>query len=265
MGLARMALRLLAAILWTLACMPIQSALLRLPGRGKERFARLYWAGVARLIGLRITAIGRPASDQARPVIFIANHSSWLDIVALGATVPACFIAKSEIAGWPGIGLVAKLGRTVFVSRNRGKTAAEADALAARLDAGDNLLLFPEGTTSDGARVLPFRSSFLNIASHPARPAVQPVTLVYDRLDNLPVCRRNRPLISWYGDMEIASHFASIGRHSLHATIIFDEKLMTPLPERKRLAALLEQRIGETAGLLRQHRLDRKTSRFRDK
>jgi 1-acyl-sn-glycerol-3-phosphate acyltransferase len=255
MGGIRMVLRLLAFMGWTLGCMPVQLVLLRLPGCGKERFAQAYWRGVAWLIGLRIRVIGTPATSRARPVIFVANHSSWLDIVALGSVLPACFIAKSEIAGWPGISLIARLGRTVFVSRSRGRTAAEADALAARLDAGDNLILFPEGTTSDGARVLPFRSSFLSIASHPAHPAVQAVTLVYDRLDSLPVCRRNRPLISWYGDMEITSHYAMIGRHSLRATVMFDEKLTSPLPERKHLAASLEQRIAANAAELRQNRV----------
>lgn len=254
MGATRMVARLLAALGWTLACAPVQLLLLRLPGRGSERFACFYWRVFARVIGLRLRVIGRPASDAARPVIFIANHSSWLDIVALGAVLPGCFVAKSEIAGWPGIGMVARLGRTVFVSRTRGKTAQEADALAARLDAGDNVILFPEGTTSDGARVLPFRSSFLAISGHRARPALQPVTLVYDRLDGLPVCRRNRPLISWFADMEIVPHYAEIGRHDVRATILLDPPLTPPLPDRKALAALLEQRIALAAAALRQGR-----------
>jgi 1-acyl-sn-glycerol-3-phosphate acyltransferase len=254
MDRARMVLRLIGVLAWTLACMPVQFVLLRMPGSAKESFARIYWRGVARLIGLRLRVIGQLASDQARPVIFAANHSSWLDIVALGSVLPACFIAKGEIAHWPGISLVAKLGRTVFVSRSRGRTAAEADLLAARLEAGDNLLLFPEGTTSDGARVLPFRSSFLGIASHKVQPAVQAVTLVYDLLDHLPVCRRNRPLISWYGDMDIASHYAAIGRHSLRATIILDPPLATPLPDRKVMSTILERRIAANAAELRQGR-----------
>jgi 1-acyl-sn-glycerol-3-phosphate acyltransferase len=254
MGTARMLARLVLVLGWTLACAPVQFVLLRLRGQGKQRFARTYWRGVARLIGLHLRVIGSLADTAGRPVIFTANHSSWLDIVALGAVLPACFIAKGEIAGWPGISLVARLGRTVFVSRERGRTGAESEALAARLQAGDNLILFPEGTTSDGARVLPFRSSFLSIAGHPVQPAVQPVTLVYDLLDNFPVCRRNRPLISWYGDMEIAAHYAIIGRHKLRATIILDPPLSAPLPDRKQLAALLEGQIAANAAKLRQGR-----------
>lgn len=254
MGRLRMLLRLIAVLGWTLACMPVQIVLLRLPGRANEHFALAFWRMVARLIGLRLRVIGAPASAEARPVIFAANHSSWLDIVALGAVLPGYFIAKGEIAAWPGISLIAKLGRTVFVSRMRSKTAAEAEILSARLDAGDNLILFPEGTTSDGARVLPFRSSFLAIAGHSAQPAVQAVVVVYDLLDSLPVCRRNRPMISWYGDMEIASHFAVIGQRRLHATITLDPPLTAPLPDRKILAGLLEARIAAKAAELRQGR-----------
>ena len=254
MGGPRMVLRLIAVLGWTLICVPVQLVLLRLRGRGNERFARAYWRMVARLIGLRIRVIGTPASAGGRPVIFAVNHCSWLDIVALGAVLPGYFIAKGEIASWPGISLVAKLGRTVFVSRMRSRTAAETEALAARLDAGDNLILFPEGTTSDGARVLPFRSSFLAIAAHRARPSVQAVILAYDRLDSLPVCRRDRPLISWYGDMEIVPHFAVIGRRSLRVTIILDPPLPPPLPDRKALASLLEARIAAAAADLRQGR-----------
>lgn len=249
-----MALRLLAVLAWTLACTPVQFVLLRLPGRGKERLAQTYWRGVARLIGLRLRVIGTPASDTARPVIFVANHSSWLDIIALGAVLPACFIAKGEVARWPGISLIAKLGRTVFVSRERSGVDRERDELRARLDAGDNLILFPEGTTSDGARVLPFRSSFLTISNAKAQPTMQAVTLVYDTLDGLPVCRRNRHLISWFGDMEIASHYARLGRHSIGATVVLDPPLAAPLPGRKVLATTLEQRIAEVAAALRQAR-----------
>ncbi|OYV58262.1 MAG: hypothetical protein B7X01_03905 [Acidiphilium sp. 21-62-4] len=177
--------RVTFAILWTLLACPVQAVLLRRSGRGKERFALIYWRVLARLIGLRITLHGTPASATARPVLFIGNHSSWLDIVALGATMPGCFVAKGAIAGWPGISIIARLGRTIFVSRDRAGVRSETNELTQRLDDGDNLILFPEGTTSDGTRVLPFNSTFLAIAAAPAQPTIQPITVVYDQLDGL--------------------------------------------------------------------------------
>ena len=234
--------------------MLVQAVLLTLPGRGKERFAMIYWRGMARILGLRLTVIGTPA--PRRPVLFIANHCSWLDIIALGSVLPGCFVAKADIANWPLISWVARLGRTIFVTRSRASLSREQDDLGKRLEAGDNVILFPEGTTSDGTRVLPFASAFFMLANTPARPWVQPVTLVYDRLDGLPVRKRDRPDISWYGDMDMASHFNGIGRrHRLHATIVLDGAIAPgTFPHRKALSASVEARLAQNAAALRQGR-----------
>jgi 1-acyl-sn-glycerol-3-phosphate acyltransferase len=234
--------------------MPVQALLLKLPGRAKERFAMRYWRGVAAILGLQVTVHGALAAQ--RPTVFVANHCSWLDIVALGSVLPGCFVAKGEIAGWPVIRTVARLGRTVFVSRQRGGVQRERDDLAGRLAAGDNIILFPEGTTSDGTRILPFASAFLALAQAPARPHIQLVTMVYDRLDGLPVRRRDRPEISWYGDMNLAGHFNRIGRRRrLHATVWLDDTLPPgAFPNRKALSAALERRLAGNAAALRQGR-----------
>jgi 1-acyl-sn-glycerol-3-phosphate acyltransferase len=252
-----MAARLLEILLWTLVAMPVQAVMLVLPGRGKERFARTYWRGIAFILGLRVTIIGGLA--QQRPVLFVANHSSWLDVVALGSVLPGCFVAKGAIAHWPLISWVAKLGRTIFVSRNRASVSREQDNLTARLAAGDNIILFPEGTTSDGNRVLPFSSAFLALADAPARPFVQPVTIVYDGLDGLPVRRYDRPAISWYGDMDLAAHYNTVGRsRGIHATIILDAAIPPgSFPNRKVLSAALEARLARNAAAIRQGRAGR--------
>jgi len=240
---------------WTLLAIPVQAVLLTRAGRGKEWFARFYWRGVAGILGLRLRVIGELA--MARPVVFVANHSSWLDVVALGAVLPACFIAKGDVADWPVIGAIARLGRTIFVSRARETVAREQRVLEARLAGGDNIILFPEGTTSDGNRVLPFASAFLTLAFCPAQPAVQPVTIVYDQLDGLPVRRGDRAELAWYGDMELAPHVLNLARRcSLRATIV----LGVPVPpgahkNRKALTAALEREIAASAAVLRQGRL----------
>lgn len=251
-GNIRMVRRVIFAILWTLLACPVQAVLLRRPGRGKERFALIYWRVLARLIGLRITLHGTPASATARPVLFIGNHSSWLDIVALGATMPGCFVAKGAIAGWPGISIIARLGRTIFVSRDRAGVRSETNELTQRLDVGDNLILFPEGTTSDGTRVLPFNSTFLAIAAAPAKPTIQPITVVYDQLDGLPVRRQNRPVIAWYGDMDMVSSIRRILPHDVHVTIIANDIVQET--NRKILATKLESLISAQAARVRQGR-----------
>jgi 1-acyl-sn-glycerol-3-phosphate acyltransferase len=253
-GTLRMAGRLALVLAWTLPAMFFQAFLLLLPGRAKERFAQRYWRGVAAILGLRLTVHG--ALTRRRPAVFIANHCSWIDIIALGSVLPGCFVAKADVAKWPFIGWIAKLGRTVFVSRGKAGLARERADLEARLAAGDNIILFPEGTTSDGTRILRFQSSFLAIAEAPARPVIQLVTIVYDGLDGLPVRRRDRPLISWYGDMDLASHYPGIGRHrSLHATVCLDPEIPAgSFPNRKALSAALETRLAANAAALRQGR-----------
>jgi 1-acyl-sn-glycerol-3-phosphate acyltransferase len=249
----RMLGRLAVFVVWTLVLLPVQMVLIRLPGTGKQRLPMRYWGGVARIVGLRLDVSGAVAQGDGRPVIFVANHSSWLDIVALGAVLPGCFVAKAEVARWPGINWVAAAGRTIFVSRRHRAAAGERNAMQERLAAGDNLILFPEGTTSDGARVMPFHPTFLALAGDATRPIVQAVTIVYDRMDGLPICRRNRPLVAWYGDMDIASHYAELGRHDWRARIVIDPPLVVA-GGRKQLGAALEARIGAVAAQIRQGR-----------
>lgn len=246
------------AVLWTLLSIVVQSVCLLLPGRAKVVFARLYWSNFCRIIGLQVRVTGQ-RSRTDRHVVFVSNHSSWLDIPVLGGRLEACFITKEDVRGWPLVGTIARLGRSVFVSRQRGATARERDALQDRLAAGDNLVLFPEGTTSDGSRVLPFRSSFFALAEGAARPLIQPVSVVYDRLGGLPTGRAARPLFAWYGDMDIASHFWRLAQHrGLRATVLLHPPLdPARLADRKALAQAVWRAVADGASTLRQNRQPR--------
>lgn len=248
-----MLVRLIAFLAWTLTLLPVQLALIHLKGNAKQRLPMVYWSGVARILGLRLRVSGVVADGAGRPVIFVANHCSWLDVVALGAVLPGCFVAKGEIAGWPGIKYIAAAGRTVFVSRRHHRTKHERNAMQTRLAQGDNLILFPEGTTSDGVRVMPFHPAFLALANDASAPIIQPVTIVYDQMDALPICRRNRPFVSWYGDMDIASHYARLGRHNWRVSIVLDDPIEIA-GGRKALSAELETRIAAQAARMRQGR-----------
>ena len=221
------------ALAWTLFSLLVQAALIWLPGRAKVRFARLYWRVMCRLIGINVRVIGGvPAS--ARPVVFVSNHSSWLDILVLGGRLDACFISKDAVEGWPIVNLVARLGRTVYVRRQRASTGRERDDMRTRLAAGDNLILFPEGTTSDGSRVMPFRSTFLSAVEAPVtadgrHALVQPVSVVYDRIGGLPIGRASRPVFAWYGDMDLASHFWRLAQNrGLRATVLLHARSTPP-------------------------------------
>jgi 1-acyl-sn-glycerol-3-phosphate acyltransferase len=248
--------RALTVVLWTLPLVPIQAVLLFLPGRGKVVLARIYWATLARLLGLTVRVIGQPAGGGDRPVVFVSNHSSWLDVPVLGGQLDACFVAKSEVSRWPLIGTIARLGRTAFVSRRRGATLDERDSMRGRLATGDNLILFPEGTTSDGSRVMPFRSTFFAIAEGEHPPLIQPVSVVYDRLAGLPTGRASRPLFAWYGDMDIASHYWRLAQHcGLRATVLLHAPLdPAQFSDRKALSRAVWGAVAEGAATLRQNR-----------
>ena len=250
-------------LLWTAVGAVVQTVLLPLPGRAKVRFARAYWLVLCRLLGLRVRVIGaHPARTAAgRPVLFVSNHSSWLDILVLGGRLHGCFVAKREVARWPIISLVARLGRTVFVQRTRGSTARECHDMRLRLRAGDNLILFPEGTTSDGSRVMPFRSAFLSVAELAVTqdglpPLVQPVSVVYDRLAYLPAGRAQRPLFAWYGDMEFGSHFWRLAQHrGLRASMLLHAPLdPRHFADRKALTQAAFAAVADGAAALRQNR-----------
>ncbi len=258
MGRLRAGRRLFGLVLLTLASMAVQGVLLLVPGRAKVRFARFYWASFCRVLGMRVRVIGAPITAPDRPVLFVSNHSSWIDIPVLGGVLPACFVAKGEVGRWPLIGTVARLGRTVFISRQRGPMAREIEAMRAVMARGDNLILFPEGTTSDGSRVMAFRASFFALAAATggAPPIVQPVSIVYDRLAGLPAGRATRALFAWYGDMDIASHYWRLARYpGLRASVLLHRPIdPSGQPNRKALCEEVWQVVANGAAALRQNR-----------
>jgi 1-acyl-sn-glycerol-3-phosphate acyltransferase len=237
--------------------MPVQAICLLLPGRLKTRFPQFYWTNVCRLLGLQVRVVGSPAGGPGRrPVVYVSNHSSWLDIPVLGGRLDACFVSKDEVGGWPLVGTIARLGRTVFISRRRHATGRERESMRERLTSGDNLLLFPEGTTSDGSRVLPFRTSFFAVAEGAGPPLIQPISVVYDRLGGLPTGRSSRPVFAWYGDMDLATHFWRFAQYrGLRVTVMLHPPLdPASFAGRKELSREVWRIVAHGASWLRQNR-----------
>jgi len=268
---------------WVPLSVGFEALLLLVPGTAKIRWTRVIWGVLCRLLSLKINVIGQRAGSVGgararargeRPVIYVSNHSSWLDIPVLGTILPSVFVAKGEIGHWPIMGLVSRIGRTIFVSRNRSTTGRERDEMIDRLAGGDNLVLFPEGTSSDGSRVLPFLSAFFAIAKMPRlpperlgdapapsafppgmTPLIQPVSLVYDRLDGLAVTRARRPVFAWYGDMDLGPHVWQLLRwRSMRATVMLHPPLdPDDFPSRKALAQAAWRTVDQGSATLRQN------------
>lgn len=208
-----------------------------------------------KILNVKVNVTGQPLASG--PCLIVANHVSWLDICVLGSLTRLSFIAKKEVAGWPVFGLFAKLQRCLFVDREkRTATGIFKENMRQRLDQGDLLVLFPEGTSSDGNRILPFRSALMsaveiktsvNADGSQNSIKVQPVSIAYTRLHGLPMGRQFRPYFAWYGDMEMLSHIwelMNIGPSTVvvhvHETVTADQ-----IGNRKTLTQYCETKVKQ--------------------
>lgn len=194
---------------------PFELVMRRISPKSRPRLPWLFHRALTRSLGIHVVVHGRP---ERRGVLFVANHLSWADIPVMGSRMLAAFVAKSEVAGWGPVGWFADLGRTVYVERERRQATGTArNAIVERLAAGENVILFPEGTNSDGVGVLPFKSALFSAIEGPGCEGfvVQPVTIAYTRLNGLPITRERLPDIAWIGDTALIPHalsFMSLGK-----------------------------------------------------
>jgi 1-acyl-sn-glycerol-3-phosphate acyltransferase len=228
----------------------IQWCLRVLGSPAQPRISMAFYRVLRRLLRLRVRVTGTPVTTQ--PVIFVANHASWVDIAAIGSILPTHFVAKREVRSWPLIGLTAELTGTVFVDRARRQQTGEVNAeIARRLAEGRSVVLFAEGTSSDGNRVLPFRSALVGAAnelmtSNPSHASVmlQPLSISYTHINGLPMGRQHRPLVAWYGDTDFLPHLREYVRQgAVDAAIAFGEPVPFQGAARKTAAKSIESSV----------------------
>ncbi len=211
---------------------------------------RLFHRWLCRSLGMEVVCHGEAAAKQG--VLFAANHLSWSDIPLLGSQLLGHFVAKSEVGQWGVVSQLANLQRTIYVERERRQTAGDQkNVIAERLAAGGNVILFPEGTSSDGVRVLPFKSALFSVLDDAPDAILQPVSIAYTRINGMPVTRRQLPAIAWTGDSELAPHaldFMRLGK--VRAEILLHPPIdRAVFPNRKQLAQQCQQLV--TAGYAR--------------
>ncbi len=187
-----------------------------LPAKALERrFHRSIAAG----FGLQPQVFGTPGAPGT---MFVANHISWADIVSVAAVVDTDFVAKADVAAYPGIGALAGRTGTIFVQRERRSQAgSQMEAIRQRLLAGRRVLMFPEGTTSDGRGLLPFRSSLFAAAD--AAAAVQPVTIRYTAPGGGPLDPGVLDAIAWIGDEDMLPNALALARQRAGVVLHFHE------------------------------------------
>lgn len=221
---------------------------LRLPGWGF--IASNYYRVLCSLLRLRVRVNGTPMHNRA--VLYVSNHVSWADIVAIGSIAPVAFVAKREVASWPLVGITAKVQRTVFVDRTRRYQASEAVAeILKRLTDGVSVVLFAEGTSSDGNRVLPFRSALLGVVEEASSHGgagdvvIQPMSISYIGLHGIPMGRQHRPLVAWYGDLDFLPHIKAFIEHgAIDAIVSYGEAFPANVEaDRKAMTKRLESSV----------------------
>lgn len=206
------------------------------------------------LLGVRYRKIGQPMAGAGAVV---ANHTSWLDIFALNAAKRIYFVSKAEVAGWPGIGWLARATGTVFIARDKREARAQVEVFKNRLGHGHKLLFFPEGTSTDGQQVLPFKptlfAAFFDDALRDTL-SIQAVSVVYH-----PPIGADPRVYAWWGDMEFGPHLLATLAQSPQGgvRVIYHEPVkVADFESRKTLAAHLEHNVR--SGLLEhsgEHRL----------
>jgi 1-acyl-sn-glycerol-3-phosphate acyltransferase len=213
----RAALALLAIVSTALVLAPVQYLIVR-TGIGNPAIIPQLWHRIVLwALDIKVRVHGSPAAE--RPLMIASNHISWSDILVISSVAKVCFIAKSELGRWPIFGTLGRLHRTVFVERERRRSSGkQASELARRLTAGDVMVLFAEGSTSDGNLIMPFKSTLFGAAEFAIREHavdkvwIQPLAVTYMRVHGMPMGRQHRPLAAWIGDSDLIPHFAALLR-----------------------------------------------------
>jgi lyso-ornithine lipid O-acyltransferase len=241
----------LAFLVLTLVLLPLQLIGLAFDLRLQRTIPPLYHRILCALIGVRVREVGQRSA--ASPVLILSNHVSWLDICVISALAPVVFVAKSEVAGWPVLGWLAKLQRTIFINRQaRHQIGAVTREIAGRLLSGDAVVLFAEGTSSDGTRVLPFRSSLVGAvhhalggSTHHSHVTVQPMSVAYVSFGGVPMGRALRERVAWYGDADLFPHlFQVLASGAVDVTISWGEAMAYDLStDRKTIARDAEKSV----------------------
>ncbi len=205
--------------------MPIQFLLILVKSNLRFFLPLIFHKFLLKILGIRLSIKGRPS--ERKPLILIGNHCSYLDIIILGSVLPVCFVAKSEIKSWFLFGTLASLQNSIFIDRRNFKALDSLKKISKNLSSNFAIIIFPEGTTNNGKRVLKFRASLFKIFEDDPTLGLQNFSLCYTHINSMPLDNRMRPNIAWYGEMSLITHlkrllnYSSIGaKLQFHPSIV---------------------------------------------
>ncbi|WP_244651063.1 lysophospholipid acyltransferase family protein [Rhizobium sp. CFBP 8762] len=239
----RVGLVLVGIVAITLVLLPLQVLFIKLRLKFARSLPRLWHRAVCTMMGLRVRVHGVPSAQ--RPLMLASNHVSWSDILVLGSVLDVTFVAKSEVRDWPVFGALARLQRTIFVEREmKRKVGEQSDEIGNRMKAGEIVVLFPEGTTSDGNRLLDIKTSLFGAAASavredPQNPVhIQPVAIAYTGVHGMAMGRYHRPIAAWPGDITLLPHLMGVLREgALEVDVVFGDPVAYAADSNRKLVS----------------------------
>tara|TARA_B000000557_G_C20786633_1_gene448993 strand:- start:523 stop:1299 length:777 start_codon:yes stop_codon:yes gene_type:complete len=247
MSIVRLFLIIIFLVAFILASIPLQIIFNILGFRFKKLYPLLFYRMIKFITGLNINFDKTKFSNNKNGILYVANHVSWFDIICLGALLNARFIAKKEVSKMGIFGFLAKLSNTFFIDNSDKSKIVEYNSIIKnKLNKGENFIIFPEGTTSDGNGIKDFKSSMLEcVFNNQRETCVQPISICYSMQNNIPMGIYLRRNIAWVGDTSMVSAMANFlcsGR--ITVDIIFHNLVSTnEFKNRKELASYCEKKI----------------------
>ena len=204
--------KVIIILAWILLLLPIQFFFILIKSNLRFFIPLIFHKFLLKVLGIRVVINGTPSNRK--PLILIGNHCSYLDIIILGSVLPVCFVAKSEIKGWFLFGLLASLQNSIFIDRRNFRTLESLKKVSKNLSSNFAMIIFPEGTTNNGKKVLKFRTSLFKIFEDDPTLGLQNFSLCYTHINSMPLDNRTRPNIAWYGEMNLITHLKRLLSYS---------------------------------------------------
>ncbi len=204
-------------VFFTISCLFFAIFTYRFSIEKHEKFLKFYFSAILKIFNVKVKEEGfENLPDDA--VLYVSNHTSYLDIMVLGSKISARYTPKIEVSKWPIINFLVNLSLPVYIQRDSLRALEQKETIQSLIKSGDSIVLFPEGTTNDGTKVLPFKSSLFSVAEPNLNSennnagddkniCVQPISIVYTKIDGMPANSENLDKIAWYGDMKFLPHF----------------------------------------------------------
>ncbi|MDX1948913.1 MAG: lysophospholipid acyltransferase family protein [Rickettsiales bacterium] len=213
----RASIKFILFVSFTILCLLIGGFTYRISVPTHEKLLKFYFNFVLKIFGVKVHEQGfENLPDDS--VLYVSNHTSYLDIIVLGSKISARYTPKIEVSKWPIINVLVNLSLPVYIQRDALRSLEQKETIQDIIKSGDSIVLFPEGTTNDGTKVLPFKTSLFSVAEpnldeetstrdDDKNICVQPISIVYTKIDGMPADAKNLDKIAWYGDMKFLPHF----------------------------------------------------------